>query len=131
MRPFGVLRSKVMPLRVITDTRRLSSSRSVLSRSMVDLPQRDNSETRTVSISRACASATTFRRSLRIIAYNSILLSALLDRYRAAGDEAPIARLQKISPVAWQSILFLGRYLFHGPRQSIDIDILLATATLL
>jgi hypothetical protein len=45
----------------------------------------------------------------------AILLSAVLDRHRAAGDQAAIARLQKISPVAWQNILFLGRYLFRGP----------------
>ncbi len=68
--------------------------------------------------------------ALVIIAYNSILLSAVLDRHRAAGDQAAIARLQKISPVAWQSILFLGRYLFRGPRQSIDVDTLIATAIL-
>jgi len=66
--------------------------------------------------------------ALVIIAYNSILLSAVLDRHRAAGDQAAIVRLQKISPVAWQSILFLGRYLFRGPRQSIDVDTLIATA---
>ena len=64
--------------------------------------------------------------ALVIIAYNSILLSSVLDRHRAAGDEAAIARLQKISPVAWQSILFLGRYLFRGPRQPIDVNSLIA-----
>ena len=63
--------------------------------------------------------------ALVIIAYNSILLSSVLDRHRAAGDEAAIARLQKISPVAWQSILFLGRYLFRGPRQPIDVNSLI------
>jgi Tn3 transposase DDE domain len=60
----------------------------------------------------------------------AILLSAVLDRHRAAGDQAAIARLQKISPVAWQNILFLGRYLFRGPRQLIDVDALIATAIL-
>lgn len=69
--------------------------------------------------------------ALVIIAYNSILLSAVLDRHQAAGDEAAIARLQKISPVAWQSILFLGRYLFHGPRHPIDLDALVAAISLL
>jgi hypothetical protein len=68
--------------------------------------------------------------ALVIIAYNSILLSAVFDRHRATGDEAAITRLQKISPVAWQSILFLGRYRFRGPRQPIDMDALLATASL-
>ena len=69
--------------------------------------------------------------ALVIIAYNSILLSAVLDRHCAAGNKAAITRLQKISPVAWQSILFLGRYAFHGPRQPIDLDALLATTNLL
>lgn len=69
--------------------------------------------------------------ALVIIAYNSILLSAVLNRHRVAGDQAAVARLQKISPVAWQSILFLGRYAFHGPRQPIDLDALLAAANLL
>ena len=66
--------------------------------------------------------------ALVIIAYNSILLSAVLDRHRGASDEAAIARMQKISPVAWQSILFLGRDLFRGPRQPIDVDSLIAIA---
>jgi hypothetical protein len=48
----------------------------------------------------------------------------------AAGDQAAIDRLQKISPVAWQSILFLGQYLFRGPRQTINVDGLIATAIL-
>jgi TnpA family transposase len=68
--------------------------------------------------------------ALVIIAYNSILLSAVLDRYRQAGDQPAVARLQKISPVAWQNILFLGRYRFHGPRQPIDLDALLAPLNL-
>jgi TnpA family transposase len=37
-----------------------------------------------------------------VIAYNSIMLSMLLDKYKAAGNEKAIALLQKISPVAWQ-----------------------------
>ena len=69
--------------------------------------------------------------ALVIVAYNSILLSAVLNRHHQAGDQAADARLQKISPVAWQSILFLGRYAFHGPRQPIDLDALLAAVNLL
>jgi hypothetical protein len=68
--------------------------------------------------------------ALVIIAYSSILLSAVLDKHQASGDQAAIARLRKVSPVAWQSILFLGQYLFHGPRQPIDVDALIATAIL-
>ena len=69
--------------------------------------------------------------ALVIVAYNSILLSAVLNRHRHAGDQAAVARLLKVSPVAWQSILFLGRYAFHGPRQPIDLDALLGAANLL
>jgi TnpA family transposase len=65
-----------------------------------------------------------------IIAYNSILLSALLERYQSADDQAAVLRLRKISPVAWQHIHFLGRYLFRGNRHPIDLDALLAAAIL-
>jgi TnpA family transposase len=65
-----------------------------------------------------------------IIAYNSILLSALLERYRATGDQKAVMLLRKISPVAWQHVHFLGRYLFRGNRQPIDPVALLANVTL-
>jgi len=65
-----------------------------------------------------------------IIAYNSILLSALLERYRADGNQKAILLLQKISPVAWQHIHFLGRYLFRGNRHAIDLKVLLADVIL-
>jgi len=65
-----------------------------------------------------------------IIAYNSIVLSALLERYAAAGDQKAITLLRKISPVAWQHVHFLGRYLFRGNRQPIDLAALLANETL-
>jgi TnpA family transposase len=61
-----------------------------------------------------------------VIAYNSILLSALLDRYQAAGNLKALARLKKISPVAWQHIHFLGQYTFRGPAHPIDLEDLLA-----
>lgn len=65
-----------------------------------------------------------------IIAYNSIVLSALLKRYTAAGDQKAITLLRKISPVAWQHVHFLGRYLFRGNRQPIDLAALLANVAL-
>jgi len=65
-----------------------------------------------------------------IIAYNSILLSALLERYNAADDQKAIRLLRKISPVAWQHIHFLGRYLFRGNRHPIDVEVLLADVAL-
>jgi len=65
-----------------------------------------------------------------IIAYNTILLSALLERYRATEDQKAIRLLQKISPVAWQHIHLLGRYLFRGNRHPIDVEALLASVVL-
>jgi hypothetical protein len=65
-----------------------------------------------------------------VIAYNAILLSALLERYRVADDKKAIMLLRKISPVAWQHVHFLGRYLFRGSRQPIDLVALLADVAL-
>ena len=61
-----------------------------------------------------------------VIAYNSIILSLLVDKYKAAGNEKVIAQLQKISPVAWQHIHFLGHYDFKNNRNPIDFDAILA-----
>jgi hypothetical protein len=61
-----------------------------------------------------------------IIACNSILLSALFERYQAADDQKAISLPQKISPVTWRHIHFLGRYLFRGNRNAIDVQVLLA-----
>jgi hypothetical protein len=45
-----------------------------------------------------------------VIAYNSILLSKLLTRYTASGNQKALKRIKRISPVAWQHIYFLGHY---------------------
>ena len=65
-----------------------------------------------------------------VIAYNSILLSALLERYQAASDQKAILMVRKISPVAWQHIHFLGRYMFRGGRHPIGLNTLLANVVL-
>lgn len=65
-----------------------------------------------------------------IIAYNSVLLSTLLGRYRSADDRKAIQVLQKISPVAWRHIHFQGRYLFRDHGHPIDLDVLLADVSL-
>jgi len=65
-----------------------------------------------------------------IIAYNTILLSALLERYRAANNQKAIALLRKISPVAWLYIHLLGRYLFRGNRRPINVEAMLAGVAL-
>jgi hypothetical protein len=66
----------------------------------------------------------------RLVPDNSILLSALLERYKAADDQKAIRLLRKIPPVAWQHIHFLGRYLFRGNRHPIDVEVLLADVAL-
>jgi TnpA family transposase len=61
-----------------------------------------------------------------VIAYNSILLSSLFDRYQMEGNEKALVMLKKISPVAWQHIRFLGHYAFREKHFPIDINALLA-----
>jgi TnpA family transposase len=64
------------------------------------------------------------------IAYNSMLLSRLLERYQATGNQKAPQSLKAISPVAWQHIHFLGHYTFRDNRHPIDLDALLANVTL-
>ena len=60
-----------------------------------------------------------------VIAYNSILLSIMLNRSLTAEKEKPLEQLKKISPVAWH-VHFLGHYLFRDPRHPIDLEAILA-----
>ncbi|MDA8307494.1 MAG: Tn3 family transposase [Deltaproteobacteria bacterium] len=61
-----------------------------------------------------------------IIAYNSILLSGLLKRYQAEGNQKALDLLKRISPVAWQHIHFLGHYAFRDRKNPIDLETILA-----
>jgi TnpA family transposase len=65
-----------------------------------------------------------------IIAYNSILLSTLLERYQGGDNRRALALLRKISPVAWQHIHLLGHYTFRGNGHAIDLEALLANVKL-
>ena len=65
-----------------------------------------------------------------VTAYNSMLLSMLLDRYQAAGDQKALDLLKKISPVAWQHIHFLGHYAFRNNYNPIDLEAMLASIKL-
>jgi len=60
-----------------------------------------------------------------VIAYNSMLLSGLLSRYLAAGNEKAIDLLRRISPAAWQHLHFLGHYAFRDKRRPIDLESIL------
>ena len=65
-----------------------------------------------------------------VIAFNSVLLSALFERYQREGNHKALAMLAKISPVAWQHIHFLGHYIFRGNLNPIDLTALLASLDL-
>jgi len=66
-----------------------------------------------------------------VIAFNSMLLSALLDRYQEEGNAKALAMFKKISPVAWQHIHFLGHYAFRNKHDPIDLESLLENVFLL
>jgi TnpA family transposase len=65
-----------------------------------------------------------------VIAYNSILLSGLLDRYQVAANQKALELLKRISPVAWQHIRFLGHYAFRDKQHPIDLEAVLAWVNL-
>ena len=61
-----------------------------------------------------------------VIAYNSMLLSGLLERCLATGNEKALDLLRRISPAAWQHLHFLGHYAFRDKRNPIDLESILA-----
>lgn len=61
-----------------------------------------------------------------IVYYNSAILSRLLERLEAEGNERGIEALTRISPVAWQHILLNGHYSFQNNNEIIDLDALVA-----
>jgi TnpA family transposase len=61
-----------------------------------------------------------------VIAYNSLLLSGLLGRHLATGNEMALDMLRRISPAAWQHLHFLGHYAFRDKRNPIDLESILA-----
>ncbi|WP_374700043.1 Tn3 family transposase [Yersinia similis] len=61
-----------------------------------------------------------------IIYYNSAILSRLLERLGAEGNDKGIEALNRISPVAWQHILLNGNYTFQSSNEIIDLDVLVA-----
>lgn len=61
-----------------------------------------------------------------VIAYNSMLLSGLLGRCLATGNDKALDLLRRISPAAWQHLYFLGHYAFRDKRNPIDLEAILA-----
>lgn len=64
--------------------------------------------------------------SSAIVYYNSAILSRLLERLEAEGNDKGIENLPRISPVAWQHILLNGHYTFQNSNEIIDLDVLVA-----
>ena len=66
-----------------------------------------------------------------IIYYNSAILSKLLEFYQATNNENALAELYKFSPVAWQHIYLIGKYIFDNSQSGIDLTTVLAGMNLL
>ena len=57
-----------------------------------------------------------------IVYYNSAILSRLLEKYQASGNEKALALVKSTSPVAWRHVHLNGRYGFRDGGQAIDLD---------
>ncbi|PIR10252.1 MAG: transposase, partial [Gammaproteobacteria bacterium CG11_big_fil_rev_8_21_14_0_20_46_22] len=58
-----------------------------------------------------------------VIAYNAMILDKLYQRLCATfGEKEAKTILSKISPVAWQHIIFTGRYHFKDRRKGVDFN---------
>jgi TnpA family transposase len=57
-----------------------------------------------------------------IVFYNSAILSRLLTRGKASGNEAALALITTTSPVAWRHVHLNGRYAFRNDGQVIDVE---------
>jgi TnpA family transposase len=65
-----------------------------------------------------------------IVFYNSAILSRLLTKYEAGGNEKALALITSTSPVAWQHIHLNGRYAFRDGGQAIDLDTIIQALNL-
>ncbi len=61
-----------------------------------------------------------------VISYNSMLLSGMVNRFLATGNEKALDMLRRISPAAWGHLHFLGHYAFRGKHNLIDLEAILA-----
>jgi hypothetical protein len=55
-----------------------------------------------------------------------MLLSGLLERCLATGNEMALDLLRRISPAAWQHLHLLGHYDFRNKRHLIDLESILS-----
>jgi TnpA family transposase len=57
-----------------------------------------------------------------IVYYNSAILSRLLTKFEASGNENALALITSTSPVAWRHVHLNGRYAFRDGGQALDLD---------
>lgn len=57
-----------------------------------------------------------------IVYYNSAILSRLLEKHQASGNDKALALITSTSPVAWRHVHLNGRYGFRDGGQAIDLD---------
>ena len=62
-----------------------------------------------------------------IIYYNANILSYLLAYYESIGDADGIAKLKRVSPVAWPNVNLHGRFQFNDQTQQIDMASIIET----
>jgi TnpA family transposase len=62
-----------------------------------------------------------------IIYYNASILSNLLAYYESVGDADGIAKLKRVSPVAWPHVNLHGRFQFNDQPQLIDMASIIET----
>ena len=61
-----------------------------------------------------------------VTAYNSMLLSGLVNRFLATDNEKALELLWRMSPTAWEHLHFLGHYAFRDKHHPIDLETILA-----
>lgn len=57
-----------------------------------------------------------------IVYGNSAILSRLLEKYEASGNEKALALVKSMSPAAWRHIHLNGHYTFRDDGEAIDLD---------
>ena len=61
-----------------------------------------------------------------VIYYNTVLLSRVYGQKQAAGDQAAMAAIRGMSPVAWRHVNLIGKFEFSTSEPKVDIDALAA-----
>lgn len=57
-----------------------------------------------------------------IIYFNSLILSRLLEHFKAEGDDQKLEIIKQVSPVAWHNINLNGTYSFSFEQNLLDLD---------